>query len=135
MAMHEHSEPPDSDTEPESNDADQATDQIGAEDARDATLGGYFEVHNRPPAFEGVDGLPYTVSIEIEKTGDLLKPFVGYLVFPRWAETGLGIIGHVETEILWEGRGSDEVREQANALGLLDVQNQLNASIQRKEED
>lgn len=109
-------------------------DQAG-EAADDATLGGYFDVHNRPPAFEGADGLPYTVSIEVEKTGDLLKPFAGYLVFPRWAETGLGIIGHVETGVLWEGRGSDEVRENAHALGLLEVQQLLNESIQRKEDD
>ncbi len=106
-----------------------------AEDPADATLGGYFEVHTRPPAFEGVDGMPYTVAIEVEQTGDLLKPFAGYLVFPRWAETGLGIIGHVQTEVLWEGKGSEEVREHANALGLLEVQQLLNAAIQRKEED
>jgi len=103
--------------------------------AADATLGGYFAEHSRPPAFEGVDGLPYTVSIEIEKTGDLLKPFAGYLVFPRWAETGLGIIGHLETEILWEDRGSTEVREHAQALSLLAVQNLLTAAIQRNAEE
>ncbi len=101
----------------------------------DGTLGGYFTVHTRPPAFGGRDGHPYTVSIEIEQTGDLLKPFLGYLVFPRWAETGLGIIGHAQTEVLWEGRGSDEIREQANALSLLQVQRLLNASIQEKDDD
>lgn len=106
-----------------------------AETPPDGTLGGYFEVHTRPPAFEGLDGLPYTVSIEVEQTGDLLKPFAGYLVFPRWAETGLGIIGHVQTEVLWESRGSDEIREHANALSLLEVQRLLNASIQKEDED
>jgi hypothetical protein len=100
----------------------------------DAMLGGYFDVHSRPPAFEGVDGLPYTVSMEIEKTGDLRKPVAGYLVFPRWAETGLGIIGHVETGILCEGQGSDEVREHLRALSLLEVQQRLDAAIQLKEE-
>ena len=63
----------------------------------DVTLGGYMRVHNRPPAFDGPDGHPYTVSLETEKTGDLRAPVAGFLVFPRWAENGVGIIGHVET--------------------------------------
>ena len=66
----------------------------------DATLGGYFRRHDRPPAFEGPDGHPYTVSLETEKTGNLRAPYQGYLVFPRWAETGVGIVGHVETPTL-----------------------------------
>ena len=66
----------------------------------DTTLGGYFHVHNRPPAYEGSDGHPYTVSLEVEKTGNLRTPYAGYLVFPRWAETGVGIVGHVETRTL-----------------------------------
>lgn len=52
-------------------------------DPPDATLGGYLEVHNRPPAFEGEDGQPYTVSIEVEKSANLRAPWVAYLVFPR----------------------------------------------------
>ena len=42
----------------------------------DTTLGGYFHVHNRPPAYEGSDGHPYTVSLEVEKTGNLLLAFL-----------------------------------------------------------
>ena len=101
----------------------------------DATLGGYFEVHERPPAFEGVDGHPYTVSIEVEQTGDLVKPFAGYLVFPKWAETGLGIIGHVQTRVLWEGKGSEEVRDRAASLALVEVQQLLDEAIQRATEE
>ena len=71
----------------------------------DATLGGYLETHERPPAFEGVDGNPYTVSVEVEQTADLRAPYLGYLVFPRWAATGLGIIGHVQTPVLCRERG------------------------------
>jgi len=68
--------------------------------ADDSTLGGYFRVHDRPPAFDGPDGHPYSVSIEVEKTANLRTPFAGYLVFPRWAQTGVGIVGHVETPTL-----------------------------------
>ena len=43
-------------------------------DGDDTTLGGYLAVHGRPPAFEGPDGHPYTVSVEVERTADLRAP-------------------------------------------------------------
>ena len=98
----------------------------------DRTLGGYFSVHSRPPAFEACDGSPYTVSIETERSGDLRAPFAGYLVFPRWAETGLGIVGHVETPLLWRGPTREAVMDQAGAMGLHEVQRLLNEAIVRK---
>ncbi|MCH2459562.1 MAG: hypothetical protein MK239_00785 [Gemmatimonadetes bacterium] len=91
----------------------------------DTTLGGYFHVHNRPPAYEGSDGHPYTVSLEVEKTGNLRTPYAGYLVFPRWAETGVGIVGHVETRTLIECVTSEEVVAGLNALTLIEVQHLL----------
>ena len=96
------------------------------------TLGGYLEVHTRPPAFSGSDEQPYTVSVEIETVEDLAKPFVCYLVFPRWAETGLGIVGHVETPVLWNGRSRDEVRDRAHELPLVEVKRLLDEAVQRK---
>ncbi len=98
----------------------------------DRTLGGYFSVHNRPPAFEACDGCPYTVSIETERSGDLRAPVAGYLVFPRWAETGLGIVGHVETPLLWAGRTREQVVEEAGAMDLHEVQRLLNEAVVRK---
>lgn len=98
----------------------------------DCTLSGYFSVHNRPPAFEACDGCPYTVSIETERSGDLRAPVAGYLVFPRWAETGLGIVGHVETPLLWKGPTREQVVEQAGAMDLLEVQRLLNEAVVRK---
>ena len=100
--------------------------------APDATLGGYFSVHNRPPGFEGVDGQPYTVSVEAEKGSNLRAPWTGYLVFPRWAETGLGIVGHVATPVLCEGRTRDEVVDQIGRTTLLEVQGMLNDAIRRR---
>ena len=95
----------------------------------DRTLGGYLEVHSRPPAFEACDGQPYTVSIETERSGDLRAPVAGYLVFPRWAETGLGIVGHVESPLLWKGPSRDAVVAQAGAVALHEVQRLLNEAI------
>lgn len=103
-------------------------------EGEDATLGGYFSVHSRPPAFEGCDRQPYTVSVEIEQVADPRMPYVGYLVFPRWAETGLGIVGHVETEILCEGTGRGEVNEKLNALDLTHLKALLDQAITRKDD-
>jgi hypothetical protein len=99
----------------------------------DGTLGGYLEVHERPPGFTGLDEQPYTVSVEIESVDNLAAPYVAYLVFPRWAETGLGIVGHVETPVLCEGRSRDEVQHRVHVLPLADVKRLLDKAIQRKD--
>jgi hypothetical protein len=101
----------------------------------DATLGGYIEVHDRPPAYAGVDGHPYTVSLEIEKTTNLRAPYAGYLVFPRWAQTGVGIVGHVETPTLCECASQDEAMHRLGALTLLDVQRLLTEAIARSQDE
>jgi hypothetical protein len=103
--------------------------------AEDVTLGGYLTLHKRPPAFEGSDGLPYTVSIEVEQTGDLRTPVLGYLVFPRWAATGVGIVGHVETPVLWEGQTKREVEAAVKSAPLLEVKRLLDEAIGMDAED
>lgn len=97
--------------------------------ADDATLGGYFDMHDRPPAFEGPDGHPYTVSLEVERTGDLRHPYSGYLVFPRWAETGVGIVGHVETPNLSEAPSEKDALAALEALTLFEVQALLEQAV------
>ena len=84
----------------------------------DATLRGYLERHDRPPAFEGSDGHPYTVSTEVDRSGTLRDPYEGYLVFPRWAATGLGVVGHVETPTLATGASREAVESELGALTL-----------------
>lgn len=101
----------------------------------DATLGGYFGHHDRPPAFEGADGQPYTVSIEIEKTADLAAPYHGYLVFPRWAETGLGIVGHLETPTLFETRSREAAVSRLEELSLDAVKRLLDEAVRARDED
>ena len=95
----------------------------------DATLGGYLETHERPPAFEGVDGNPYTVSVEVEQTADLRAPYLGYLVFPRWAATGLGIIGHVQTPVLCRERGRAGAEGYLRGLSLDRLKSLLDEGI------
>jgi hypothetical protein len=106
-----------------------------AEEGADDTLGGYLARHDRPPAFQGPDGHPYTVSPEVEQTGNLLAPYSGYLVFPRWAESGIGIVGHVETPTLLEARTREEADASLASLTLLEVQELLEAAIRRNERE
>lgn len=98
----------------------------------DETLGGYQEVHTRSPAFEGSDGQPYTVSIEVESVGDPRAPYVAYLVFPRWAENGLGIVGHLETPVISTGKAQAETRKAVDSLPLSEVKRLLEEAILRK---
>ena len=106
--------------------------QANHDEVADHSLGGYFAVHSRPPAYEGTDGHPYTVSMEIQQTGNLRAPFSGYLVFPRWALTGVGIVGHVETATLVEAKTTEEADEQLKALSLPRVQELLEEAIARQ---
>jgi hypothetical protein len=107
----------------------------GADSLADSSLGGYLGHHDRPPAFEGPDGYPYTVSLEVEKTPNLQAPFSGYLVFPRWAETGAGIVGHLETPLLFHGKSREEVLAELEALTLLEVTDLLKGSIMRRQQE
>jgi hypothetical protein len=100
--------------------------------ADDSTLGGYFAVHDRPPGYTGPDGHPYTVSPEAEKTGNLRAPYAGYLVFPRWAQTGVGIVGHVETGTLVECTSHEEAIGRLGELTLLEIQGLLAEAIARE---
>lgn len=101
--------------------------------ADDATLGGYIRVHERPPAFEGVDGQPYSVSVEVEKVPSLTAPWQAFLVFPRWAESGVGIVGHVETPTLATGVDAASARGVLEALPLTEVKALLDQAIARRD--
>lgn len=113
----------------DSRDSDQEPEDVHG--VPDATLGGYLDTHDRPPAFEGADGHPYTVSLEVEQTPDLRAPYVGYLVFPRWAATGLGVIGHVQTPVLYRERGRTATEDRLRELSLDRVKSLLDEGIER----
>ena len=107
----------------------------GTDSLADGTLGGYLRHHNRPPAFEGDDGYPYTVSIEVEKTANLKTPFSGYLVFPRWALSGAGIVGHLETPFLILARSREEAVAELEALTLVEVNTLLHKAILHRQKE
>jgi hypothetical protein len=103
--------------------------------AADLTLGGYWAMHNRPPAFEGVDGQPYTVDIDTEATNDPARPFVAFFVFIRWAATGAGIMAHAESQDIAEGQSEDAAKAAALELSLYEVKAELDAAITRKQQE
>ena len=123
----------DSDTDSDPGQPDPGRDDVHG--VPDATLGGYLDTHDRPPAFEGADGHPYTVSVEVEQTPDLRAPYVGYLVFPRWATTGLGIVGHVQTPVLCRERRRTRAEGYLHELPLDRLKTLLDEGIERRGEE
>ena len=128
--------PDDEDEDPALNVIDAAT---GArkvdEPAADLTLAGYHELHERPPAFEGSDGQPYTVDVDTEATDDPERPFAAFFVFLRWAATGAGIMGHVESGDVAYGKTAEEAHARAFELTLYEVRAELDAAIERRKEE
>jgi hypothetical protein len=87
----------------------------------ESTLGGYMAVHDRPAAFEGSDGLSYSVSIESERTGELRSPWSAYLLFVRWGRGEPNVTGHLESGFLSNCATEEECRSIVGALPLHDV--------------
>jgi hypothetical protein len=55
-------------------------------------------------------------------------------VFPKWAETGLGVVGHVETPVIWEARDEQDVIRLAGETPLTRVKELLDEAIRAKSE-
>lgn len=94
------------------------------------TIGGYMAVHGRPAAFEGRDGMSWSVAIETEETNDPQRPWGAYFLFLRWRRIGnQGVEGHLETEFLVWGATALEAREALGRWPLSGVLEVLNARI------
>ncbi len=100
--------------------------------APDISLGGYVARHNRPPAFEGADGQPYTVAVDAEESEDGERRWAAFLVFLRWAGTGAGIMDHLESGDVAYGASEEEARHGALTLSLYEVKAELDAAIERR---
>jgi hypothetical protein len=121
---------------------DDAPDLIGSitgevvDESQDVTLGGYIAKHDRVPAFEGADGQPYTVDIDVEHIdeGDVADDavFAAFLIFIRWAATGAGIMDHAESGNIAFGATEEDARRAALDLSLYEVKAELDAAIARR---
>ena len=94
------------------------------------TVGGYAAVHGRPPAFEGTDGLSYSVEIMVSPTGASPASVGAYLLFVQWARIGASTpSGHLETDFLAESDSEAEARAIVGALSLSQARAALHALI------
>jgi len=96
----------------------------------DTTLGGYQQVHGRPPAFGGPDGQAYSVA---PFTDDAAEPgrYGAALLFVRWGE-GERPVGHLETDYLAFGSTPDEALASVLALTLEQVKAHLDDCVARQ---
>jgi len=97
----------------------------------DATLGGYERMHARPPAFGGLDGFSYTVSVFVDDEPDAGGRFGAALLFLRWAPGGERPIGHVETDYLAYAATPAAATAAVAALSLRDVKTHLDRCVAR----
>ena len=95
----------------------------------ETTLGGYRAVHDRPAAFEGSDGVSYSVSIEADETGEAARPWGAYLLFVRWGRGDPRVTGHLETGFLAWGESEDAAKRVVGAMPLDEVKRVLDAVI------
>jgi hypothetical protein len=87
-------------------------------------------VHARPAAFDGPDGLPYSVAIMVDETSDAPGPFGAYLLFLQWRRIGEpGIDAHLETDYLAHGATAGAARDEIGALSLHTVKAHLDALV------
>jgi hypothetical protein len=96
----------------------------------DTTLGGYQQVHQRPPAFGGADGQPYSVSPVVDDVPDATGRYGAALMFVRWGDGSLPV-GHLETDYLTFGRTPEEALAPVLALTLREVKEQLDRCVER----
>ena len=97
----------------------------------DATLGGYFDRHTRPPAFEGSDGRAYSVALYVDDDAGPDGRFGAALLFVRWTAAGDHPEGHFETDYLAYAETPGEAEAALRALSLWDVKAHLDAVIER----
>lgn len=98
----------------------------------DSSLGGYFEKHSRPPAFEGSDGASYSVDVYIEEDETTNKRYSAALIFVRWSSDGAQPVGHLETAPLAVADLRAEVKSALYALTLHQVKGHLERLIEEK---
>ena len=100
------------------------------------TLGGYMAVHARPAAFQGADGLSYSVEILTDATDGEALPWGAYLLFVRWRRIGSsGVEGHLESDFVAFGHTEAGAREGAGRLSLHETKALLDALLRDAEED
>ncbi len=100
----------------------------------DATLGGYLDLHDRPPAFEGSDGAAYSADLYVDDTADADGRYGSAVLFVCWSDSGDRPVGHVETPILAFGATPEAAAAKVRSLSLYEVKEHLDRAIAEKKE-
>ena len=94
------------------------------------TIGGYALVHGRPAAFEGSDGISYSVELSVDQVNDAATQWAAYLLFLRWRRIGAsGVEGHLETDYLVRAATQDAARAALGSFTLQQVREMLELRI------
>ena len=93
------------------------------------TIGGYMAVHSRPAAFEGHDGVSYSVEIVADETKEAARPYAAYLLFVQWRAGDPVASGHLETDYLKYGESDADAIAKVGAMKLSEVRAALDALI------
>lgn len=100
------------------------------------TIGGYMAVHARPAAFQGSDGLSYSVAIETDRTDDPTRPFGAYFMFVRWRRLGTqGVEGHLESPFLAFGTSRADATTALGVMSLGEVKAILDDLVRAQTHD
>ncbi len=110
----------------------------------ESTIGGYAAVHARPAAFEGVDGMSYSVELCTDPVRDGVggdgtfddgdHPWGGYLLFLRWRRIGEpGVDGHLETDFIVRADTEQEALTALGRMPLATVKATLDALIRKSD--
>jgi hypothetical protein len=98
----------------------------------ESTVGGYAAVHGRPAAFEGPDGMSYSVELCADETHDETAPWGAYLLFLRWRRVGdQGVEAHVETDYIVRGEHEADVLRELGRMPLATAKATLDALIRK----
>jgi hypothetical protein len=97
----------------------------------DSTLGGYFDVHQRPPAFEGPDGRAYSVAVYVDEADGPKGRFAAALLFVRWTVAGSEPEGHLESDYLGFGATPADAEQEIRRLSLHQVKDHLDHLVAR----
>jgi hypothetical protein len=100
----------------------------------DSTLGGYLDLHGRPPAFEGSDGRAYSAAVFVDESPDEKGRFGAAVLFVQWSDAGEHPVGHLETPYVAFGKTAEEAEAVVRRLSLHEVKKQLDDAIAQRQE-
>ena len=95
----------------------------------DSTLGGYMDVHDRPPAFAGSDGQAYSAGVYVDPAPDEQGLFGAAVLFVQWSDTDAHPVGHIETPCLVHEATPAEAEAAIRRLSLHAVKDHLDRAI------